>query len=163
MSEQISSFRGHLAMRLATKQDIPNIEKLIVDTYTKYVSRMNGVTPGPMRDNYHEVLENYGIYILEDGNGLAALLVLIDEDDHLLLDNIAVRPDLHGYGHGRDLFEFAEEQALERGYQELRLYTAEAMWENIALYEKTGWVEYDRFVQNGYPRVFMKKQARQYA
>ena len=162
MSEQISSFRGHLAMRLATIKDIPNIEKLIVSTYTKYISRMNGVTPGPMRDNYYEVLESHGIYILEDGSGLAALLVLINEDDHLLLDNIAVRPDLHGRGIGRDLFEFADEQAIERGYKELRLYTAEAMWENIALYENTGWIEYDRFVQNGYPRVFMRKTANQY-
>lgn len=157
MSEIVTAFRGQLPMRLASEKDIPNIEQLIVETYTKYVSRMNGVTPGPMRDNYHEVLENHGIYLLEDNKGLAALLVLIDEEDHLLLDNIAVRNDLHGRGIGKDLFEFANEQAKVRGYKELRLYTAEAMWENIALYKKTGWVEYDRFVQNGYPRVFMRK------
>jgi ribosomal protein S18 acetylase RimI-like enzyme len=162
MSEKITTFRGRLPMRLASKKDIPNIEQLIVDTYTKYVSRMNGVTPGPMRDNYHEVLENHGIYLLDDDNGLAALLVLIDEPDHLLLDNIAVRPDLHGYGIGKDLFQFADEHAKYRGFRELRLYTAEAMWENIALYEKTGWIEYDRFVQNGYPRVFMKKPLSNY-
>jgi GNAT superfamily N-acetyltransferase len=157
MYEQVDEFSGHLMMRKAVKQDIPQIEELIKATYSKYVPRMNGVTPGPMRDNYHEVLDEHGIYLLHDGTGLAALLVLINEEDHLLFDNIAVRPDLHGRGIGKDLFEFANEEAKRRGYSEMRLYTAEAMWENIALYTKTGWIEYDRFVQNGYPRVFMKK------
>ena len=161
MPETVHSFRGQLPMRLATKKDIPNIERLIVETYKKYVPRMNGVTPGPMRDDYHEVLESHGIYLLDDENGLAALLVLINEPDHLLLDNIAVRNDLHGRGIGKDLFEFADDEAVNRGYDELRLYTAEAMWENIDLYKKTGWIEYDRFVQNGYPRVFMRKPAKQ--
>ena len=61
-------------------------------------------------------------------------------------------------GSGRALLEFAEQQAAERGVRELRLYTHERMTENIELYERLGWTEYDRLVEHGFARVFMRKQ-----
>ena len=67
------------------------------------------------------------------------------------------REILQGTGIGKRFFIFAEEEARRLGHGEMRLYTAEAMTENIALYTRSGWVEYDRFEQKGYPRVFMRK------
>lgn len=145
------------AIRIADMSDVPAIEALIAATYTKYVSRMNGVKPGPMRDDYRALVAEKVVYLVDDEQGLAGLLVLLDQPDHLLFDNIAVRPDLQGRGVGRRFFIFAEEEARRRGYRELRLYTAEAMTENLALYQRAGWQEYDRYVQKGYPRVFMRK------
>jgi GNAT superfamily N-acetyltransferase len=150
-------------IRKANADDVPAIENLITDTYTKYVSRMDGVKPGPMRDDYAALVKDEVVYLTDDEYGISSLLVLIDKPDHLLLDNIAVRPNLQGTGLGKRLFIFADEEAHRRGFDELRLYTAEAMYENIALYTRSGWVEYDRFVQKGYPRVFMRRRLQQAA
>ena len=44
-----------------------------------------------------------------------------------------------------------------RGYSELRLYTHEKMYENLAIYSAHGWQEYARANEGGYDRVFMRK------
>ena len=89
---------------------------------------------------------------------MAAIIVLLPEPDHLLLDNIAVRPDRQGQGLGRRLIAFAEEQARRLGHSEVRLYTHEKMTENIALYTRLGFVETGRGQKAGYDRVFMTKR-----
>ncbi len=88
---------------------------------------------------------------------IAAIIVLLPRPDHLLLDNIAVRPDRQGQGLGRRLIAFAESEARRLGYAELRLYTHETMTENIALYTRLGFRETGRALEAGYDRVFMTK------
>src|SRR5712671_5720593 len=88
---------------------------------------------------------------------IAAIIVLLPKLDHLLLDNIAVRPDRQGQGLGRLLIAFAEDEARRLGYAELRLYTHEKMVENIALYTRLGFVETGRGHEAGYDRVFMTR------
>jgi ribosomal protein S18 acetylase RimI-like enzyme len=83
--------------------------------------------------------------------------VLLPKPDHLLLDNIAVRPERQGQGLGRRLIEFAEAEARRLGYRELRLYTHEKMVENIALYRRLGFEQTGRGHEAGYDRVFMTK------
>lgn len=85
------------------------------------------------------------------------MLVLVPESDHLLLDNIAVRPDCQGQGFGRVLIEFAEREAKRLGYTKLRLYTHEKMTENIDLYRRIGFMETGRGQRGSYDRVFMAK------
>ena len=55
------------------------------------------------------------------------------------------------------LLAFAEEEARARDLQTLQLYTNEAMVENIAFYQRGGYQEIDRRVEEGYRRVFMQK------
>jgi hypothetical protein len=52
---------------------------------------------------------------------------------------------------------FAEQEAVRRGYGEITLYTHEKMSENPAMYPALGWVETERREQNGYQRVFFHK------
>jgi ribosomal protein S18 acetylase RimI-like enzyme len=82
----------------------------------------------------------------------------VPQPDHLLLDNIAVRPDQQGQGLGRRLIAFAEDEARRLAFAELRLYTHEKMVENIALYTRLGFAETGRGHQAGYDRVFMTKR-----
>ena len=89
---------------------------------------------------------------------IAAIIVLLPEPDHLLLDNIAVLPDRQGQGLGRQLIAFAEDEARRLGYAELRLYTHEKMTENIALYTRLEFEETGRGREAGYDRVFMTKR-----
>ncbi len=77
--------------------------------------------------------------------------------DHLLVHNVAVTPERQGEGIGRALLDFAADRARGLGLPELRLYTHEAMTENLALYERLGWQEYERRQENGFARVFMRK------
>jgi len=50
--------------------------------------------------------------------------------------------------------------ARQAGYESIYLYTNEKMAENIALYAKVGYVEYERREEEGFRRVFMRKPLR---
>ena len=64
--------------------------------------------------------------------------------NYLLLDNIAVSPTRQGSGLGRRLLAFAEDEALRRGYYEIRLHTHQTMVENQRLYTSIGYEETGR-------------------
>ena len=71
---------------------------------------------------------------------------------------MAVDPAHQGVGIGRALMSFAETYAASRHIAELRLYTNEAMTENLARYPRLGSDEYDRRTENGFARVFFSKR-----
>src|SRR5262249_44823750 len=132
------------------------ITRIVTDAYTKYIDRI-GKPPGPMLDDYAAHIRNHAAWVIERDGAIAGLIVLLPEDDHLLLDNVAVDPALHGQGIGRTLMRFAEKEASRRGYRELRLYTHVTMTENLAMYPALGWQETGRGEQSGYQRVFFRK------
>jgi ribosomal protein S18 acetylase RimI-like enzyme len=96
--------------------------------------------------------------VIESDGTVEGLLVLLLEKETMLLDNVAVDPGKQGSGVGRKLLEFAEQAALKAGYRSIRLYTNEAMAENIALYSRIGYVETHRAEEKGLRRVYMTKQ-----
>src|SRR5690242_2917242 len=121
-------------IRAARPDDREAVEAIVRDAYSMYTPRI-GKPPGPMLDDYAALIADGAVSVLEDKPGaIAAILVLLDAPDHLLLDNIAVSPDRQGQGLGRRLVAFAESEARRRRHAELRLYTHEKMTENIALY-----------------------------
>jgi ribosomal protein S18 acetylase RimI-like enzyme len=142
----------------ARPEDRAAIEAIVNAAYAIYVERI-GKPPGPMLDDYAGLIADGMVSVLADTDGtIAAVIVLVPQPDHLLLDNIAVRPDRQSRGLGRRLIEFAEDEARRLGFAELRLYTHEKMTENIALYARLGFVETGRGHQAGYDRVFMTKR-----
>ena len=145
-------------IRRAQAADRAVVEEIVRDAYGMYVERI-GKPPGPMLDDYAALMADGAVSVLEDGDGtIVAIIVLLPKPDHLLLDNIAVRPDRQGSGLGRRLIAFAEDEAHRLGYAELRLYTHRKMTENIALYARLGFVETGRRHEAGYDRVFMTKR-----
>jgi GNAT superfamily N-acetyltransferase len=58
---------------------------------------------------------------------------------------------------GKALLEFAEDEARRAGFDSIYLYTHEKMTENLALYSKIGYVEYDRRSQGEFSLVYMRK------
>lgn len=111
-----------------------------------------------MGDDYRALIEAGRVHVLEDGGSVAGLAVLVPEADALLLDNLAVAPACHGRGLGRRLLAFAEAAARAAGFARVRLYTNEAMTENIALYGRLGYRETGRGEDKGFRRVFMEKR-----
>jgi GNAT superfamily N-acetyltransferase len=144
-------------LRRARPEDRAAVEAIVNAAYSIYVARI-GKPPGPMLDDYAGLIAAGAVSVLEDSDGVtAAIIVLLPRSDHLLLDNIAVRPDRQGQGLGRRLIAFAEAEARRLGHAELRLYTHEMMTENIALYTRLGFHETGRGHEAGYDRVFMTK------
>jgi GNAT superfamily N-acetyltransferase len=120
--------------------------------------RAHGKPPGPTFGDYGALIAQGLVSVAEDEHSeIAAVVVLMPKTDHLLLDNVAVRPDRQGQGYGRRMITFAESEARRLGFAELDLYTHEKMVENIALYTRLGFVESGRGEQAGYSRVFMTK------
>ena len=145
-------------IRRAESPDRPAVEMIVAAAYAIYVARI-GKKPGPMLDDYGRLIAEGAVSVLEEPAGtVAALIVLLPKPDHLLLDNIAVRPDRQGQGLGRRLIEFAENETRRLGHVELRLYTHVTMVENIALYRRLGFLETGRRHDGGYDRVFMTKR-----
>ncbi|TWD51569.1 GNAT family N-acetyltransferase [Pseudomonas sp. SJZ131] len=145
-----------LIIRPATLEDIAQIEAIVEAAYSPYIERI-GRKPAPMLDDYASQVLARRVHVLADEKRLSGFVVLIDTENYLLLDNIAVSPALKGQGLGRQLLDFAERHALEAGYSSIRLYTNEAMSENLALYARRGFVETHRVEENGLRRVHMSK------
>ncbi len=87
----------------------------------------------------------------------SSVAAVAPDDDCMLLDNIAVSPTAQGKGHGRTLLQWAEDAARRAGFSRIRLYTQEAMTENIAIYTRRGYGETHRATEIGLNRVFMQK------
>lgn len=145
-----------MSVRLANTADVPAMTRIVAAAYTKYIARIDK-PPAPMLDDYAAHVRSHTAWVIEEHGAVAGLIVLLPMDDHLLLDNVAVDPALHGRGVGRALMSFSEREAARRGYHELRLYTHEAMTENLAMYPALGWQETGRGEQAGYRRVFFRK------
>ena len=142
--------------RPANGGDAPRITALMRAAYGIYVPRFGRSIP-PLEADYTEELNHCDAWVLEAGGHLCGALFLSPQSDHMLLVNVAVDPANQGRGLGRRLIEKAEDETRKRGYTEIRLFTHAGMSENIALYTRLGWLEYERREEAGVPRVFMRK------
>lgn len=143
-------------IRKAGPGDLSAVQAIVEAAYAGYIPRM-GRKPGPMEDDYAARIAEGVVWVLEDAGQVWACLVLTRQIDALLLDNIAVHPDAQGRGYGGALLRLAEATALEARLPGIRLYTNAAMVENIALYQRIGYVETHRAVERGLRRVYFWK------
>ena len=143
-------------VRPATPDDAPGVAACIRAAYEHYIAR-NGKVPGPMRDDYAELIPAHDVSVAERDGEIVAVLLVRSGDEGFLLDNIAVLPACQGTGLGRRLLRLAEEKALAAGYDSIYLYTQEIMTENQAIYERIGYVEYARRRESGLDRIYMRK------
>jgi N-acetylglutamate synthase-like GNAT family acetyltransferase len=132
------------------------MRELAHEAYELYVERI-GREPAPMSADYGRIAESGHAWVAEHGDRIVGLLVLEPAEDYLLLENVAVAPQAHGRGVGGRLLRLAEEQARAHGLREVRLYTNEAMTENLTYYPRHGYQETHRSTQNGFRRVFFTK------
>lgn len=143
-------------LRQARVEDLDEVRTLVRAAYEVYLPRMDR-PPGPVTDDYAAHQAAGTLQVLEEDGRLVGLLVLLDTDDALLLDNVAVAPEAQGRGHGARLIAAAEATARARGYRRIVLYTNEAMTENRALYARTGWRETGRSQEHGFHRIYFEK------
>ncbi len=70
----------------------------------------------------------------------------------------ALFPRFQGLGLGMQLIDFVEQQARGGGYGSIELYTNAKMTENLGLYPRLGYVEFDRRHEAGFDRVYFQKK-----
>jgi N-acetylglutamate synthase-like GNAT family acetyltransferase len=147
---------GH-ALRAATDADAAEVAALVDDAYEHWVERL-GMVPRPMTDDYAEVIRERRVTVAESDGAIVGVLVLDVTDEGFVIDNVAVHPSMRGTGLGRTLLELAESEARRAGFDSIYLYTHEKASDNIALYSRIGYVEYDRRSQGDFSVAFMRKR-----
>ncbi len=110
-----------------------------------------------MTDDYAEVIHTQQVIVAERGGVITGVLVLAVADEGFFINNVAVQPSHRGTGLGRALLQLAETEARRAGFDSVSLYTHEQMTENISLYSKIGYLEYDRRQERGFSRVYLRK------
>ena len=130
---------------------------MVLAAYGHYVERI-GRLPGPMTDDYDDVVRSRQVIVAERGGEVVGLIVLGAGAEGFLIDNVAVDPSHQGSGVGRALLERAEVAARRASYDSIYLYTHERMTENLALYSRLGYVEYDRRPEGEARRVYLRKK-----
>ena len=143
-------------IRRAGPGDVDALRAIAAAAYQKYVLRI-GRAPAPMTADYAQAVRDGQAWAaIEDGQ-IVGFAVLIARPGYLLLENVAVLPAAQGRGIGARLLALAEEHARGLGLGEIRLYTNEAMTENLAYYPRHGDAETHRARQDGFHRVFFRK------
>jgi GNAT superfamily N-acetyltransferase len=145
-------------LRPARSEEAAAVGALVEAAFARHVEAV-GRRPAPMDDDHVARIAAGEQWVRDaaDGSGLAASIVLVDNGDHLVVNNVAVRPDLQGDGLGRALLGFAESEARRRGLPEIRLHTNAAMADNILMYPKLGYTEAGRETRGGFHRVLFAK------
>jgi len=146
----------NLRIRPGETADVAVVADLVERAYEGYVEEI-GVRPAPMDADYARAVSECTLFVAEDGGAVAGAIVLVDEGDHLEIENVAVAPSRQGAGVGRALLAFAEDHARERGLGEIRLFTHVLMTRNQRIYGLLGYSEVERRTDNGFERVFYSK------
>lgn len=147
---------AEIGFRRAAGADAEVLSAVTTAAYQHYIPRI-GRPPAPMAADFAEAVRHDEVWVAVRDGAIVGLIVLVPEPDHLLVENLAVLPSAQGRGIGSALLALAEDQAERHGLYELRLYTNEAMTENIAYYPRRGFTETHRAGQGGYRRVFFSK------
>src|SRR5260370_31192906 len=112
-------------IRSATPDDRVVVAAIVHAAYAIYVDRI-GKPPGPMLDDYGRLIADGAVSVFEAPDGvLAGLVVVLPASDHLLLDNVAVRPERRGEGVGGRPIALARGGARRPRLCALQRYTPE--------------------------------------
>ena len=145
-----------MTVRLADHDDVDVLRAIAAAAYQPYIARI-GRAPAPMTADYDQAVRSGQTWVAVQDGQISGFVVLVAEPGYLLVDNLAVRPAAQGRGIGSRLLAQAEQHAHRLGLSEIRLYTNEAMTENLAYYPRRGYIETHRADQDGFHRVFFRK------
>jgi len=143
-------------IRQARPEDAATIRRIAEEAYRVYVQRL-GKAPAPMIADFVAHIDQDWVVVVERQDEICGYAILLADEDRAFLDNIAVHPAHQRSGFGRALLDRVEQKAIALGHRRLDLYTNVVMTENVLWYEKLGFIETRRGVENGFHRIYMKK------
>jgi GNAT superfamily N-acetyltransferase len=145
------------ALRRAADDDSVVIRDLVVAAYSKYIPLI-GRTPLPMLTDFAQAVRVHDVWVLDGGEAIVGVIELVNREDHLWVDNVAIAPGWQGRGLGRRLIGHAEDEARRLRLPEIRLLTNERYLDNIAMYTRYGYRETHREPYLGTSLVYFAKQ-----
>jgi ribosomal protein S18 acetylase RimI-like enzyme len=144
-------------IRKARADEARRIGEIARAAYLKYVPRI-GREPAPMGADFAAEIAAGRVVVVEAGDTVAGYMIAWPQADGYFIDSIAVDPAAQGRGFGRQLMDHAEREARRHDRSAITLYTNAAMTENLSLYRHMGFVETHRAVEQGFNRVFMRRE-----
>jgi ribosomal protein S18 acetylase RimI-like enzyme len=148
---------SNLEIRRAAPSDALAVRELTRAAYSKWIANI-GREPTPMTVDYDARVREHRIELLHVDGRLAALIELVPEAGHLLVENVAVLPAYQGRGYGRRLLTHAEAVAASLGLSAMRLYTNPLFAGNVQLYRRLGYQVDREEPFKGGVTVYMSKQ-----
>lgn len=148
-----------MSITKASVDDVPAIKNMVDSAYTKYIPRI-GKPPAPMSEDYYSVVQTSPVFILKEKNDTSIGVIMFswdDDADTMKIKNLVIDPAAQGRGYGRVLMNYAEHFTLFHNLSSLELYTNVHMYENIHLYAKLGFSEEARRTEDGFERVYFRK------
>ncbi|MEC7238495.1 MAG: GNAT family N-acetyltransferase [Pseudomonadota bacterium] len=144
-------------IRRARDEDIPALRAIAADAYAQYVEAI-GRKPAPMIDRFLDRLAQDIVFVamMPPDHRVVGYAVLVKKADGFWLESIAVSSASAGQGIGTGLIAHVEAYLAGRTAS-YRLYTNVKMTRNIGWYERRGFVETGRGVENGFERVYFRK------
>lgn len=140
-------------IRIATMDDVSTIRVCAIDAYQKYIALI-GKKLAPMLADFEEQIAQGYVYVAEEHDGqIGGFIVFCQRDDHMFLENVAVKSSATGKGLGKSLIKFCEAEAMRIGLLSVELYTNERMSDNLSMYLHLGYKEFDRKTEDGFSRV----------
>ena len=146
-----------MQIRQARDDDIPALRAVAADAYAQYVEVI-GRKPAPMIASFDDHLAQDTVFVatVQPENHVVGYAGIIKKADGFWLENIAVASASAGQGIGNGLIAHVEPYLAGRTAS-YRLYTNVKMARNIGWYERLGFVETGRGVENGFERVYFRK------
>ena len=132
----------HWHLCRATADDATALAACIDAAYAHYAARISDLPA--VSEGIGDEIAAHRVWLCEMDGKIAGGIVLVPQDGHLLLVNVAVHPDFAGKGLGGALMAQADTDCRALGLAEVRLSTHVKLPENVTLYAHLGWEETSR-------------------
>ena len=146
-----------MSIRKAFMSDIDWVKTCAHRAYEIYIDRI-GRKPAPMVADFEAAIEAGHLHVLAGDDFVKGFVVFYPRGDHIHLENVAVTPEFQGKGIGKRLVAYVEHYARDTGIGAIELYTNQKMTENLTFYPSIGYEETGRGEQDGFQRVFFRKE-----
>jgi len=155
--KDISGSKSGPFIRQAYPVDAAAIASCVTAAFSLYIARI-GKPPAPMLADFPKIIAAGQVWVAEVDTKVVGVLVQYETESGFYIDTVAVLPAMQDAGVGRALLLFAESEATRRGFRSIYLCTNVKMTENQVFYPRICYVEYERKMDQGYDRIFYRKQ-----
>lgn len=148
-----------LTIRPARAADTSMLATIAERAYAPCIAAI-GRRPAPMDTDFAARIGAGIAHVAVRDEAVVGLAIFHARGDHLFVENVAVDPASAGLGVGGALIAHCEAEARRLGLGAVELYTNEKMTQNLSIYRHLGYREIDRREEDGFRRVFFRKDLR---
>lgn len=131
----------NLQCRLATKQDVKTLTKLINEAYVveNFFKKTDRITEDQLLKTLDQPKDRVFVFESNQNNVIATVCLTITTHKSLFLGRLAVNPNLQGKGIGSRVIRFAENLAKHNHCKYVELFAAHLRPKLIEWYQKQGY------------------------